>query len=169
MIQGKNLEIVEFKDTSICNLLFFVCIVYSVQPNNRPNRRETTRPMSFQTAPPSVPAWFRVRFSPSLGIFSLGLNVRDGFVQRYVTQPLLSFLCVVSLAHRELIEKPNGVNDTHLFKENVSGSTANFRYRSCLHVHMSSSITSSVGNTTLVSNPFKVLAFLRNLSSQVQK
>jgi len=33
MIQGKNLEIVEFKDTSICNLLFFVCIVYSVQPN----------------------------------------------------------------------------------------------------------------------------------------
>jgi len=104
-----------------------------------------------------------------LGIFSVGLDLRDGLVQRYVTQPLLSLLCVVSLAHRELIEKTNGVNNTHLFKENVSGSTANFRYGSGLHVHMSSSNTSSVGDATLVSNPFKVLVFRRNLSSQVQK
>lgn len=57
-----------------------------------------------------------------LDIFSVGLNLRDGLVQRYVTQPLLSLLCAVSLAHRELIEKTNGVNNTHLFKENVSGS-----------------------------------------------
>lgn len=124
-------------------------------------RKET---LNFMGVPPSSALIPPVRHFTSVPRFERWRHPRI-----YITQPLLAFFCVVPLAHRELIQKPNGVNNTHLFKQNKSGSAANFRYWSCFHVHASSSITSSVGDTTEVSNPSKVLAFLKNLSSQVQK
>jgi len=42
------------------------------------------------------------------------LNLSDGAIQGYIGQPLLTLFGIVTSTYRELIEKPNGVNDTHL-------------------------------------------------------
>lgn len=111
----------------------------------------------------------RIHSSPCLGFISRGLDLRDGIIQGNITQPLLALLRIIALADRELVQKSNGVHNPHLFEKNARSPTADFEYRSCCCIHMSNSITSSVGDTTVVSSPSKLLAFLKNVSSQVQK
>jgi len=54
--------------------------------------------------------------SVRLGFIFHSFNLRYGIIQGYFTQPILTLFCIIATAYRELIQKPNGVNNTHLFE-----------------------------------------------------
>jgi len=54
--------------------------------------------------------------SDRLGFIFPSFNLRYGIIQGYFTQPILTLFCIIATAYRKLIQKPNGVNNTHLFE-----------------------------------------------------
>lgn len=54
--------------------------------------------------------------SDLLGFIFPSFNLRNGIIQSYFTQPILALFCIVATTYRELIQKANGINNTHLFE-----------------------------------------------------
>ena len=49
---------------------------------------------------------FSASLNSMVGLYFLSLNLSDGIIHGYITQPLLTLLCMVAVADRELIQKP---------------------------------------------------------------
>jgi hypothetical protein len=90
-------------------------------------------------------------------------------IKRQVFEERFSFLRVIAIARRELIQKAYGIDDPHLFKKQVDRLLSDFAQWLCLDIHRVTSAISSSGETTLVGEVSSALARLNKRSSHVQK
>src|SRR3989337_345068 len=88
-------------------------------------------------------------------------------IKRQILEQGVSLFGVIAVPCRELVQKSYGIDNAHLFGEQINRVSRDFTQRLCLDIHCVTSVISSSGETTLVCPVSTALARFKNRSSQI--